>query len=85
VVLSARRQNGMVELDVSDQGSGFPNGFAAQAFERFTRADAGRGGGGTGLGLAIVRAIAVAHGGQVSVVSGGGNPTTTLRLTLPVG
>jgi signal transduction histidine kinase len=85
VLLSARRRDARVELEVSDEGSGFPNGFEMEAFERFTRADPGRSGGGTGLGLAIVRAIAVAHGGQVSVVSGGGNPTTTLRLTLPLG
>jgi two-component system, OmpR family, sensor kinase len=85
VLLSGRRHDGMVELEVSDEGSGFPDGFEGEAFERFTRADPGRGGGGTGLGLAIVRAIAVAHGGEVNVVSSGGNPTTTtLRLTLPL-
>jgi two-component system, OmpR family, sensor kinase len=85
VQLSARHQDGFVVLEVSDEGSGFAAGFESEAFERFTRADAGRGGGGgTGLGLAIVRAIAVSHGGRVSVVSGAGNPTTTLRVTLPV-
>jgi signal transduction histidine kinase len=84
VLLSARRRDGMVELAVSDEGSGFPHGFERDAFERFTRADPGRGGGGTGLGLAIVRAIAVAHGGEASIVKGGGSPTTTVRLTLPL-
>jgi signal transduction histidine kinase len=34
--------------------------------------------------LAIVRAIAVAHGGEASIVKGGGSPTTTVRLTLPL-
>jgi two-component system OmpR family sensor kinase len=84
VRLSAAHRDGFIVLEVSDQGSGFAAGFESEAFERFTRADAGRSGGGAGLGLAIVRAIAVAHGGRVSVVSGAGNPTTTLRVTLPV-
>jgi heavy metal sensor kinase len=84
VRLSARYQGGIVDLQVSDEGSGFPDGFGEEAFERFTRADPGRGGGGAGLGLAIVQAIAVAHGGEVNVVSSGGDTTTTLRLTLPL-
>ena len=84
VQLSARRQDGFVVLEVSDQGSGFAAGFEDEAFERFTRADPGRGGGGAGLGLAIVRAIAVSHGGRVSAVSGSGNSTTTLQVRLPI-
>jgi signal transduction histidine kinase len=84
VRLAARLQDGFVVLEVSDQGSGFAPEFQGDAFERFTRADAGRTGGGAGLGLAIVRAIAIAHGGRASVVSGSGNSTTTLRVTLPI-
>jgi signal transduction histidine kinase len=85
VLLSARRRDGLVELEVFDEGSGLPDGFEDQAFERFTRSDAGRGGGGAGLGLAIVRAIAVAHGGSVQIVSGSGNPGTTVQVTLATG
>jgi two-component system, OmpR family, sensor kinase len=84
VRLSARDEDGFVVLEVSDEGSGFATGFESEAFERFTRADAGRGGGGAGLGLAIVRAIAVAHGGTVSVVSDPGDSTTTLQVRLPL-
>jgi signal transduction histidine kinase len=55
-------------LRVSDDGPGFPPGFAPRAFERFSRADESRGGaGGAGLGLAIVAAVAEAHGGSASV------------------
>jgi signal transduction histidine kinase len=82
VRLSARRDDGATVFEVSDQGSGFPDGFEAEAFERFTRADEGRTGGGAGLGLAIARAIAVAHGGQVEIANSGA-PATTLRITLP--
>ncbi|MGH2590760.1 MAG: histidine kinase dimerization/phospho-acceptor domain-containing protein, partial [Actinomycetota bacterium] len=49
VRLSARLQDGLAVLDVADQGPGFPAGFEGEAFERFTRADEGRGRGGTGL------------------------------------
>jgi heavy metal sensor kinase len=62
--LSAAERDGMVELRVSDRGSGFPEGFLDRAFERFTRADDSRARGGSGLGLAIVDAIARAHGGK---------------------
>jgi two-component system OmpR family sensor kinase len=54
-------------LRVSDEGPGFPPGFAPRAFERFSRADDSRGTGGAGLGLAIVAAVAEAHGGSASV------------------
>jgi signal transduction histidine kinase len=64
VRMSASASNGHVELHVSDEGPGFPSDFLEAAFERFTRADEGRGRGGTGLGLAIVDAIASAHRGK---------------------
>jgi two-component system OmpR family sensor kinase len=63
VALSARRENGAVELHVSDEGAGFPPAFLPRAFERFSRADEARGGGSAGLGLAIASAVARAHGG----------------------
>jgi two-component system, OmpR family, sensor kinase len=65
-----------VVFEVSDQGTGFPDGFEAQAFERFTRADGGRTAGGTGLGLAIARAVAEAHGGTAAIADSDGAGTT---------
>jgi signal transduction histidine kinase len=82
IVLSARRANGGVELDTSDEGPGFEPDIAGRAFERFTRGDEARTRGGTGLGLAIVRAVAEALGGQATIVSG---PGATVRLWLPDG
>jgi signal transduction histidine kinase len=64
VRLRATQVDGVVELHVADEGSGFPPAFLDSAFERFSRPDAARAGGGTGLGLAIVRTIAEAHGGE---------------------
>ena len=47
--------DGRPSVTVVDEGPGFPAGFSAEAFERFTRADASRTRttGGAGLGLAI--------------------------------
>jgi signal transduction histidine kinase len=72
ISLFAHGSNGTVELHVVDEGEGFPPGFADRAFDRFSRANEGRGPGGTGLGLAIVELIARAHGGTASVGSGDG-------------
>jgi two-component system, OmpR family, sensor kinase len=67
VTLSASRTGDRVELHVRDEGAGFPPGFAARAFDRFSRADEARTRGGSGLGLAIVQTIAAAHGGYAAV------------------
>ncbi|HET8561382.1 MAG TPA: ATP-binding protein [Marmoricola sp.] len=56
-----------VRVSVSDEGAGFPPGFAAVAFDRFSRADTSRTTKGTGLGLALVKAVAEAHGGTASI------------------
>jgi signal transduction histidine kinase len=82
VELSARSHDGAVEIDVSDEGAGFPDDLAAQAFERFTRGDSARTRGGAGLGLAIVSAIAGAHGGSAEILEGEPG-RTTVRLRLP--
>jgi signal transduction histidine kinase len=84
VRLSAERDDGFVVLAVADDGPGFPVDFRSHAFERFSRADDGRSGGGAGLGLAIVRAIALAHGGDVAL-AGGNHAPTTLRMRVPLG
>ncbi len=68
VTLRALRRDQQVELHVSDDGAGFPDEFAARAFDRFSRADEARRRSGSGLGLAIVEAIARAHGGTAGVV-----------------
>jgi len=84
VRLAARRDDGGVVIEVSDRGPGFPPEFLPHAFERFRRADTGRGRehGGSGLGLAVVRAIASAHGGEVAArnLAAGG---ALVRIRIP--
>ena len=58
-----------VEFWVADNGPGIPPTAADRIFARFGRVDSGRGIAGSGLGLSIVRAIAIAHGGDVDFVS----------------
>jgi two-component system OmpR family sensor kinase len=71
-------------LRVSDAGPGIPSELLPHIFERFARGDSSRSraAGSTGLGLSIVHAVATAHGGTVSVRSGPGGTTFTVRLPL---
>jgi two-component system, OmpR family, sensor kinase len=80
--LSARDAGDAIELDVSDEGPGFPPEFVAHAFERFARGDPPRTRNGTGLGLAIVRAIARSHGGTAVIIDAP-TPGATVRMRLP--
>jgi heavy metal sensor kinase len=87
VELAARERGALVELHVLDDGPGFPPGFAAFAFDRFSRADESRGRRGTGLGLAIVDVIARAHGGEAGVserAGGGADVWIALERAAPV-
>ncbi len=67
IALAAREEGAWVIFEVSDVGPGMDDEFAARAFERFARAEAGRTAPGHGLGLAIVKAIAESHGGAVEI------------------
>lgn len=71
-------------LEVVDDGPGIEPEIAGRVFERFTRADAARSGGDgtTGLGLPIVKAIAEAHGGSITLESEPGRTAFILRLPL---
>ena len=68
---AAAVSDGTLRVTVTDEGRGFPPGFAGRAFERFSRGDDVRGRGGSGLGLAIVQAIAQAHGGTAGIAANG--------------
>lgn len=82
VTLRARQDAATATIEVADQGDGIPAGFAAHAFDRFSRID--RAQDGAGLGLAIVAAIADAHRGTVEIVEppATADASTILRMTL---
>jgi two-component system OmpR family sensor kinase len=88
IVLAARARGADLDIEVRDDGPGFPADFLPHAFERFRRPDSGRSrdGGGAGLGLAIVQAIALAHGGTASARNQpGGGAVVTIHLPDAVG
>ncbi|HYM15262.1 MAG TPA: ATP-binding protein [Dehalococcoidia bacterium] len=81
IVVAARAGVDQVAISVADTGIGIEPDQQARVFERFFKADRGRGSGGTGLGLAIVKHIARAHGGSVELESRPGRGSTfTIRL-----
>ncbi|TAK66453.1 MAG: HAMP domain-containing histidine kinase, partial [Dehalococcoidia bacterium] len=83
IELRAAADDGDVRLSVADTGVGIEPEQQARVFERFYKADRGRGSG-TGLGLAIVKHIARAHGGDVSLESRPGHGSTfTISLPRP--
>jgi two-component system OmpR family sensor kinase len=77
--------NGMLVIEVEDDGPGIPPGELDRVFEPFHRGEPSRSRetGGVGLGLPIARNIVRAHGGDVVL----GNRTTggaKATVTLPV-
>ncbi len=70
-------------IAVGDTGVGIPADELPTIFDRFTRASTAGSVSGTGLGLPIVKTIAEAHGGTVSIDSEVGRGTT-LTVELPI-
>ena len=67
VTVALAREGGRALLTVSDEGSGPDPVDGEHLFERFWRGRDAAGRPGSGLGLSIVAAIAVRHGGRVTV------------------
>lgn len=85
VAIEVRERGEIVELVVSDDGPGVPRADRERIFERFVRLDSARDRetGGSGLGLSIVRDIATAHRGRVTVAeSPGGGARFVVSLPL---
>ncbi|MHB0937759.1 MAG: PAS domain S-box protein [Armatimonadota bacterium] len=83
VLVRARKINGFVQVSVTDRGRGIAPDDLPYLFERFFRAEGGRGIEGIGLGLYITRMLVEAHGGSIWVESEPGQGST-FYFTLPI-
>ena len=82
VVVTVEPGEDVVRIAVSDQGPGIPPAEQERIFEPGVRLGLDRAG--SGLGLPLARAIAVAHGGELTVTSEPGMGST-FTLALPTG
>lgn len=84
ITLALEKRGSWVAVSVKDTGIGISPEDQERIFDRFYRADKARGRqmGGSGLGLSIVKWIAEAHGGRVTVESEPGKGST-FTLWLP--
>jgi PAS domain S-box-containing protein len=84
VAISARAQEGWVEVAVADTGIGIAPDVLPHVFDEFRQADSAitRRFGGSGLGLAIAKQLTELHGGTLAVASEVG-VGTTFALRLP--
>lgn len=87
VEVGAERNEGDVELSVSDSGEGIAPEHLERVFERFFRSDPARSRatGGSGIGLTIARAIVEAHGGRLRAESEGPGRGARFVVALPAG
>ena len=77
--LEAEIQDGRLELVVSDEGPGVPEGIRERLFEPFVTHGKKSG---TGLGLAVARRFVEDHGGSIELLAEG--PGARFRLALPI-
>lgn len=84
ISLEWARENGYIAIRVRDRGQGIPVSERKVIFKKFVRGSAATAGKvkGTGVGLTIARQIAIAHHGEISVMSGPGEGST-FTLFLP--
>lgn len=68
-ILLEKWKDNVIVLAVGDTGAGIAETELVHIFERFYRGDESRSTEGTGLGLSLARAIARAHGGDITVES----------------
>jgi len=79
-VETRRRDDGSVEITVSDNGPGIPEADRPKVRERFYRGDASRGTPGVGLGLSLVCAVAKLHVGSLELADN--HPGLRARMVL---
>jgi signal transduction histidine kinase len=81
--VSARADDGQVQIAVADTGPGIAPADLESIFEEFEQTAAGKQAEGTGLGLPLSRKLAELHGGRLWAESTPGHGST-FHLTLPI-
>jgi heavy metal sensor kinase len=87
VTISINENDTHIAVSVKDTGRGISPNDLPRIFERFYRCDQSRSQSGIGLGLSLARAIARAHGGDItaaSILNQGSTFTVTLPKSLPL-
>ncbi len=85
IQVTARKFNGDVVINITDQGRGIAPEDLGAIFDKFYRTKRrDRTVPGTGLGLAICKGIVEAHGGSIEALSEGPGRGTTIRIRLPI-
>jgi heavy metal sensor kinase len=82
VIISIAENDAQVVVSIKDTGIGISPKDLPHIFERFYRCDQSRSEAGIGLGLSLARAIARAHGGDITATSTP-NHGSTFTITLP--
>ena len=77
--------NGVVAVEVEDDGEGIPPESRALVMERFSQRATPQKGGGAGLGLAVVREIALLHRGSLTARDSRDGRGACFRLEIPAG
>ncbi len=85
VTIDTQAHNGWVAISITDAGDGISDDQLPHIFERFYRGDAARSRDeqGSGIGLTISRAIAEAHGGNLTAFSEGPGSGATFTISIP--
>ena len=81
ITVSLRNLGDGIELGVSDDGPGIPEGERKRIFQRFYRLEASRSAPGNGLGLSIVAAVAELHVARIDASDNG--PGLRIAMTFP--
>jgi len=79
--IDIERRGDEVALSVTNEGDDIPEHERASIFDRYYRAHHGSADG-WGIGLYVCRGLVEAHGGRISVASGGGSTTFCVELPL---
>ncbi len=81
IAMAVRKDHGMAEVEVADNGPGIPEEQRTKALKRFGRLDTARTTPGSGLGLSLAATLARMHGGDLVLEDNA--PGLRVRVRIP--